>query len=104
MKARHDLELAKAEAEQAKAEAIKAEAEARFLIEQANLEAEEDLLAYVVKYHRQSIFERRRNLLACVVKGHRPSILKEVGIMRPLKGWVLILNRTIPPLTRMLNW
>ena len=49
LKARHDLELAKAKAEaaQAKVEAeaaqAKAEAEARFLIEQANLEAEEEL-------------------------------------------------------------
>ena len=38
LKARHDLELAKAEAAH-----VKAEAEARFLIEQANLEAEEEL-------------------------------------------------------------
>ena len=52
LKARHDLELAKAEAEaaqakaeeaQAKAAAAQAKAEARFLIEQANLEAEEEL-------------------------------------------------------------
>ena len=62
MQARRDLELAKAEAAQAKAEAeaaqAKAEVEARFRIEQANLEAEEELISLSGRESSVAIFRR----------------------------------------------
>ena len=53
MQARRDLELAKAEAAQAKAEV-----EARFRIEQANLEAEEELISLSGRESSVTIFRR----------------------------------------------